>query len=102
MIILVSSFTQCKTAKSTRLDLKGDKNLNKTIILFLSKDQMIMENVEKEVKEYGAEILYRYGTTNGMALKIPTDKSVDEAIEHFKKLNGVISVSKDQINTIQK
>lgn len=51
MIILVSSFTQCKTAKSTRLDLKGDKNLNKTIILFLSKDQMIMENVEKEVKE---------------------------------------------------
>ena len=32
-----------------------------------------------------------------MAIKIPVDKNIEEAIEYFKKVEGVIGVERDGI-----
>lgn len=79
----------------------GDETrIDKNLIIMLS-EEASLEAIAKEAISYGAEVLYKYNALNGLAIKIPEGKSVDEAMEHFKKLQGVVSVSKDQISTIQ-
>ncbi len=51
----------------------------------------------KTIKEYGCEIIYEYNSINGMALKKPNDKSLEETMSFFKKVSGVISVEYDHI-----
>ena len=51
----------------------------------------------KAIKEYGAEIIYDYSIIYGMAVKIPDGKLIEDAIEYFKTVKGVISVNRDRI-----
>ena len=55
------------------------------------------EPLKKAIKEYNAEILYDYNIIPSMAIKIPSGKNLEEAIEFFKKVEGVIGVEKDGI-----
>ena len=52
--------------------------------------------LKKAFAEYGAEIIYEYKNFNGFAIKIPKEKSLEEAKTHFSKLKGVLSVEKDE------
>ncbi|PRD57019.1 hypothetical protein [Sphingobacterium gobiense] len=78
----------------------GEANISRTLIIMLS-EETSLEAIAEEAASYGADVLYKYNALNGLAVKIPESKSVNEAMEHFKKLQGVVSVSKDQISTIQ-
>ena len=51
----------------------------------------------KAIKEYGCEIVYDYGIIDGMALKKPENKSLEETMEYFKKVKGVKTVEYDHI-----
>jgi len=48
-------------------------------------------------QRYRCEIVYDYGIINGMALKKPEDKTLEETMQYFKKVKGVISVEYDHI-----
>ena len=66
--------------------------------LIISVDQSIgKESLRKAIKEYNAEILYDYNIIPSMAIKIPPGKEIGDAIEYFKKVNGVIGVERDGI-----
>lgn len=78
----------------------GETRVDKTLIIMLS-EEASLKAIAEEATSYGAEVLYKYDALNGLAVKIPDDKSINEAITHFKKLPGVVTVSKDQISTIQ-
>ena len=58
------------------------------------------EHLKKAIEEYHAEILYDYNIINSMAIKIPEDKNIEETIEFFKKVKGVIGVERDGIAQI--
>lgn len=51
----------------------------------------------KAIKEYKCEIIYDYGIINGMALKKPKDKTLEETMQYFKKVKGVTNVAYDNI-----
>ena len=51
----------------------------------------------KAIKEYGCEIIYDYSIINGMALKKPEDKMLEETMAYFKKVEGVTNVEYDNI-----
>ena len=53
--------------------------------------------LQKAIKEYQCEIVYDYGIINGMALKKPENKTLEETIQYFKSVKGVISVEYDHI-----
>lgn len=53
------------------------------------------------VNQYGAKLLYDYTHLNGIAVSVPENKSMDDAIKYFKKVSGVLSVEKDQLQSIQ-
>ena len=49
------------------------------------------------IKEYKVEIVYDYSIIDGMALKKPADKTLEETMQYFKKVKGVTTVEYDQI-----
>ena len=51
----------------------------------------------KAIKEYKCEIVYDYGIINGMALKKPEDKTLEETMHYFKTVKGVTNVEYDHI-----
>ena len=68
----------------TNLIISVDKNIGK-------------EPLKKAIEGYNAEILYDYNIISSMAIKIPQGKNIEEAIEFFKKVEGVIGVERDGV-----
>ncbi|MBR0265740.1 MAG: hypothetical protein IJQ60_17880 [Prevotella sp.] len=55
------------------------------------------EPLLKAIKDYKVEIIYDYNIINGMALKKPDNKSLEETMQYFKKVEGVTNVEYDNI-----
>ena len=53
--------------------------------------------MQKAIKEYKCEIVYDYGMINGMALKKPEDKTLEETMQYFRGVKGVLTVEYDHI-----
>ena len=51
----------------------------------------------KAIKDYKCEIIYDYNIINGMAIKKPDNKTLEETMQHFKTVKGVLSVEYDHI-----
>ena len=51
----------------------------------------------KAIKEYKCEIVYDYGIINGMALKKPANKTLEETMQYFKTVKGVMHVEYDHV-----
>ena len=55
------------------------------------------EALLKAIKDYKVEIIYDYRMMNGMALKKPDDKTLEETMAFFRKVKGVVSVEYDHV-----
>ena len=55
------------------------------------------EPLLKAIKDYKVEIIYDYNIINGMALKKPDDKTLEETMQYFKSVKGVTNVEYDHI-----
>ena len=55
------------------------------------------EPLKRAIEEYHAEILYDYNIIPSMAIKIPPEKNIEDAIQFFKYVEGVIGVERDGI-----
>ena len=53
--------------------------------------------VQKAVKAYKCEVIYDYNIINGMALKKPDDKTLEETMQYFKGVKGVLTVEYDHV-----
>jgi len=51
----------------------------------------------KAIEDYKCEIKYDYSKINGMALKNPDDKTLEETMQYFKNVKGVTSVEYDHV-----
>lgn len=49
------------------------------------------------VRQYGAELVYRYETLSGIAIRVPPGKNMQQAVEYFSRVPGVLQVSRDQV-----
>ena len=55
------------------------------------------EPLLKAIKDYQVEIIYDYNIINGMALKKPDGKTLEETMHYFKTVKGVTHVEYDHI-----
>ena len=51
----------------------------------------------KAIEAYKCEIKYDYNFINGMALKKPEDKTLEETMQYFRTVEGVTAVEYDHI-----
>lgn len=66
----------------------------RTLIIYYNQDNG-KKNIVEAVKQYGATILYTYSNINGIAISIPENKTLEESIQYFKKIKGVLEVTKN-------
>ena len=52
----------------------------------------------KAIRKYGASIIYDYRIVNAIAIRIPDPSKMQEAIVYFEKVKGVLQVSRDRVN----
>lgn len=91
--VVLACSTAKKTEKPQQENTVSDSNRN----LIIYYDAAVgKEGLIKTVDSYGAKLLHDYNSLHGIAIQIPQGKSMDKAINHFKKINGVISVDRDQ------
>ena len=68
-----------------------------TTLLILYDAEIGKEPLMKAIKKYGATIIYDYHMMNGMAIRKPDDKTLEESIVFFRKVKGVLTVERDHI-----
>ena len=67
------------------------------VFLIMYDAEVGKEPLQKAIKEYKCEIVYDYGIINGMALKKPENKTLEETMQYFKKVKGVTNVEYDHV-----
>ena len=67
------------------------------VFLILYDAEIGKEPLQKAIKEYKCDIIYDYGIINGMALKKPENKTLEETMQYFKTVKGVTNVEYDHI-----
>lgn len=90
MLTTVLALFSCTATRSVQ-----DNTTTEILIIYYSPD-----NGNKELlsaaKKYGSKILYVYKNINGIAVTVPKGKTVPDAMKYYEKVNGVLSVSKDE------
>ena len=68
-----------------------------TVFLVMYDAEIGKNPLLKAIGDYGCEIIYDYHIINGMALKKPENKALEETMEYFRKVEGVLTVEYDRI-----
>ena len=80
-------------SSSTEIPIIQEHSPNVFLVMYdaeIGKDSLL-----KAIEDYKCEIKYDYSIINGMALKKPDDKTLEETMQYFKKVKGVTNVEYD-------
>lgn len=67
------------------------------VFLILYDAEIGKDAILKAIKNYKCEIVYDYHFMNGMALKKPENKTLEETMRYFKGVKGVLTVEYDYV-----
>lgn len=94
-------FTSCKTKQNieTVLPIQHEytPEHSPSVLIVMYDLETGKEPLLKAIKDYKAEIIYDYSIIPGMAIKKPDSKTLEETMQYFKKVKGVVSVEYDHI-----
>mgnify|MGYP001661262997 CR=1 FL=1 len=80
----------CQTTKVGQVETPGE-----SLIIYYDPEAG-KEALLNAVKKFDSEVLYVYKVINGIAVTVPKDRTVSEAIKYYERVPGVLSVNKDQ------
>lgn len=100
--IALIALTSCKTKHTVEMSApiesyKYEPEHSPNVFLVMYDNEIGKEPLQKAIKEYKCEVIYDYNIINGMALKKPEDKTLEETIQYFKGVKGVTTVEYDHI-----
>lgn len=95
--IVIFLLTSCKTKHVVEpaLPIQEDKLVQEhssTVFLIMYDSKIGKAALLKSIKDYECEIVYDYVNINGMALKKPEGKTLEETMQYFREVKGVLSV----------
>ncbi len=98
IVLLVS----CKTKQTIELSAPIESHMyepehSPNVFLVMYDEKVGKGPLQKAIKEYGCEIVYDYHSVNGMALKKPENKTLEETMQYFRQVKGVTTVEYDHI-----
>ncbi len=98
IVLLVS----CKTKQTVELpepvrSHQAEQEHSPNVFLVMYDAEVGKAPLLDAVKAYKCEVIYDYNIINGMALKKPESKSLEETMQYFKSVKGVTHVEYDHI-----
>ena len=100
--IALIALTSCKTKQAVEVSAlmkshKYEPEHSPNVFLVMYDMEIGKESLQKAIEEYKCEVIYDYNIINGMALKKPKDKTLEETMQFFKNVKGVTNVEYDHI-----
>ena len=100
--IAIVFLTSCRSKQTVELSAsieshKYEPEHSPNVFLVMYDEKVGKEHLQKAIKEYKCEIVYDYGMINGMALKKPEDNTLEETMQYFRGVKGVLTVEYDHI-----
>lgn len=100
--IAIVFLTSCRSKQTVELSAsieshKYEPEHSPNVFLVMYDEKVGKEHLQKAIKEYKCEIIYDYGMINGMTLKKPEDKTLEETMQYFRGVKGVLTVEYDHI-----
>ena len=100
--IAIVLLTSCKTKQTVELsapvrEYQIEQEHSPNVFLVMYDEKVGNTPLQKAIKAYGCEVIYDYNIINGMALKKPDAKTLEETMQNFKGVKGVLTVEYDHI-----
>jgi hypothetical protein len=101
--ILGFLLTSCRAKQTVELstpvrERQFEQEHSPNVFLVMYDAEVGKEPLQKAIKAYKCEVVYDYNIINGMALKKPEGKSLEETMQYFRRVKGVLAVEYDRIN----
>ena len=102
ILLALIALTSCKTKQAVEVSApmkshKYEPEHSPNVFLVMYDMEIGKEPLQKAIEEYKCEVIYDYNIINGMALKKPKDKTLEETMQFFKNVKGVTNVEYDHI-----
>ena len=100
--IAIVFLTSCRSKQTVELSAsieshKYEPEHSPNVFLVMYDEKVGKAPLQKAVKAYKCEVIYDYNIINGMALKKPDDKTLEETMQYFKGVKGVLTVEYDHV-----
>ena len=103
--IVIVLLTSCRSKQMMDLSVpiqghQFEQEHSPNVFLVMYDAEVGKEPLLEAVKTYKCEVIYDYSIINGMALKKPEGKSLEETMRYFKGVKGVLTVEYDHITRL--
>ena len=103
--IVIVLLTSCRSKQTMELSVpiqghQFEQEHSPNVFLVMYDAEVGKEPLLEAVKTYKCEVIYDYNIINGMALKKPEGKSLEETMRYFKGVKGVLTVEYDHITRL--
>ena len=103
--IVIVLLTSCRSKQTMELPVpilghQYEQEHSPNVFLVMYDAEVGKEPLLKAIKAYKCEVIYDYSIINGMALKKPEGKSLEETMRYFKGVKGVLTVEYDHITRL--
>ena len=100
--IAIVFLTSCRSKQTVELSAsieshKYEPEHSPNVFLVMYDEKVGKAPLQKAVKAYKCEVIYDYNIINGMALKKPDEKTLEETMQYFKGVKGVLTVEYDHV-----
>lgn len=96
---ILSMISACSSPTKSMASAENNAFSSHHLIIFYD-TQIGAKPLYEAIKQYHAELIYDYQTLKGVAIRIPANKTLEEATTYFEKVNGVLAVNPDQIHSL--
>lgn len=90
-IMAVLAAAGCKSGKVRTCDAGKEK-----VLVIFYDSAFSPDSLAEIIESYGSGIIYRYHVFNGFAVTVPEGKTEEEAISHFREMDGILLVRPDR------
>ncbi|MBP3774316.1 MAG: hypothetical protein ILA34_03070 [Bacteroidaceae bacterium] len=85
------------TNSEVQLAADGDEEYNPHVLIVCYDSAVGPRPLLRAARRWHAKVIYQYRIIPGMALSMPKDRGMEKSIRYFKKVKGVVQVSRDRV-----
>ena len=94
-IVFFSNACTLPREQGVKAEAIATDTVSRIVIAFYDSEEGKL-NLIKAARLYCSEIVYHYKSLHGMALSVPRGKSEEEALAYYRKVKGVLGVSRNE------
>lgn len=97
LLLMAVMMASCASHRSAMPQTEAPQQRISRILIIFYDAETGSHALLQAAKDHKCEVIYSYDNFKGIALRVPEDWNIEEAMEYFKHVKGVLQVSRDQV-----